>query len=229
MSQCLNSTRTSLVSLLLEGRPGAGKTALAASLALMRDIPYVKLISPDDLVGFGENQKCAKIQKVFDDAYKSKISCVVVDDIERLLEFVPIGPRFSNLVLQTLLVLLKKSPPPGHRLMVIATTSVLSVMAQMELVDVFSGTLHVPVIQSPDELKKILIELDKAFSTRDLEEIARNYTQPLPVKKLINLLEMTKQAHAISGGPLSALFMQNIVDAGVAQANKDLANELKFQ
>jgi hypothetical protein len=48
---------------------------------------------------------------VFDDAYKSQLSCVVVDDIERLLDYVPIGPRFSNLVLQALLVLLKKPPP----------------------------------------------------------------------------------------------------------------------
>ncbi len=119
ISQCLNSTRTSLVSLLLEGRPSAGKTALAASLALMREIPFVKMISPDDLVGYTENSKCSRIQKTFDDAYKSKVSCVVVDDIERLIEFVPIGPRFSNQVLQTLLVLLKKSPPPGHRLLVI--------------------------------------------------------------------------------------------------------------
>lgn len=49
--------------------------------------------------------------QVFDDAYKSQLSCVVVDDIERLLDYVPIGPRFSNLVLQALLVLLKKAPP----------------------------------------------------------------------------------------------------------------------
>lgn len=53
----------------------------------------------------------------FDDAYKSQLSCVVVDDIERLLDYVPIGPRFSNLVLQALLVLLKKPPPKvGQRL-----------------------------------------------------------------------------------------------------------------
>ena len=50
--------------------------------------------------------------QVFDDAYKSSLSCVILDDIERLLDYVPIGPRFSNLVLQALLVLLKKLPPP---------------------------------------------------------------------------------------------------------------------
>jgi vesicle-fusing ATPase len=48
---------------------------------------------------------------------------VVLDDIERLLEFVAIGPRFSNAVLQALLVLLKRAPPPGRKLFIIGTTS----------------------------------------------------------------------------------------------------------
>ena len=42
---------------------------------------------------------------------QSPLSMVVLDDIERLLEYVGIGPRFSNVILQTLLVLLKKQPP----------------------------------------------------------------------------------------------------------------------
>jgi hypothetical protein len=33
---------------------------------------------------------------------------IVLDDIERLVEYVAIGPRFSNTILQTILVLLKK-------------------------------------------------------------------------------------------------------------------------
>ncbi len=33
---------------------------------------------------------------------QSPLSMVVLDDIERLLEYVPIGPRFSNGILQVL-------------------------------------------------------------------------------------------------------------------------------
>lgn len=49
---------------------------------------------------------------------QSPLSIVVLDDIERLLEYVSIGPRFSNGVLQTILVLLKKQPPKGRKLLV---------------------------------------------------------------------------------------------------------------
>lgn len=36
------------------------------------------------MIGYSEGAKCQAIKKVFDDAYKSELSCVVVDDIERL-------------------------------------------------------------------------------------------------------------------------------------------------
>ncbi len=69
------------------------------------------MISPENMIGFTEGAKCQAVKKVFDDAYKSELSCIVIDDIERLLDYVAIGPRFSNLVLQSLLVLLRKLPP----------------------------------------------------------------------------------------------------------------------
>ena len=37
------------------------------------------------MIGFSEGAKCQAIKKVFDDAYKSELSCVMIDDIERLL------------------------------------------------------------------------------------------------------------------------------------------------
>jgi vesicle-fusing ATPase len=221
IAQTLNSARSPVTSLLLEGRAGCGKTALAISLALSGEFPYLKLISPDDLVGYGESAKCSKIQKVFDDAYKSKVSCVVVDDLERLIEYVPVGPRFSNTILQMLLVLLKKAPPPGYRMLVIATATSAKVMEELELFDCFTGSLNVPLITEGTELKAILAELDKGFSARDLDEVARNYTEPLPIKKLISLLEMTRQMHTTQPTqPLSSLFVSSLQEAGVAHAAK---------
>lgn len=60
------------------------------------------------------------IAQAFNDAYKSPLSVLVVDDIERLIEYVPASPaRFSNTVLQSLAVLLRKRPPKGRRLLVV--------------------------------------------------------------------------------------------------------------
>lgn len=85
VNQVQTSTRTPLVSVLLHGPPGSGKTALGASIAQASQFPFIKLVSPDNMVGFGENQKVTAIQKVFADSYKSPLSVIVVDNLERLL------------------------------------------------------------------------------------------------------------------------------------------------
>ncbi|XP_062161091.1 vesicle-fusing ATPase-like isoform X2 [Alnus glutinosa] len=104
------SERRTLLTCLLEGPSGSGKSALAATVAIDSDFPFIKIVSAEAMVGLHESTKCAQIVKVFEDAYKSAQSIIILDDMERLLEYVAIGPRFSNLVCQTLMILLKRRP-----------------------------------------------------------------------------------------------------------------------
>jgi vesicle-fusing ATPase len=113
--------KTSLLSVLLHGPPESGKTALAARISKDSDFPFIKLISAENMVGLSEAAKIQYLNKVFTDAYKSPLNIVVVDEIERLIEWNPIGPRFSNPVLQTLMVLLKKKPPKVYSNLILST------------------------------------------------------------------------------------------------------------
>jgi vesicle-fusing ATPase len=70
---------------VLPGPAGSGKTALAATIAMQSEFPLIKLVSPENMVGFDEYQKIAYLNKVFTDSYKSAMSVVVVDNIERIL------------------------------------------------------------------------------------------------------------------------------------------------
>jgi vesicle-fusing ATPase len=83
----------------LEGEDGSGKTSLAAWAAKDCEFPYVKIISPENYVGHTENMKINSIVKIFEDAYRSDLSCIILDNIERLIEYVDMGPRFSNSIL----------------------------------------------------------------------------------------------------------------------------------
>ena len=157
MNEIRNSKNTPLLSILLEGKNGSGKTALAAKLALESGFPFVKMISPENFVGYSEQGKISQIVKIFDDAYKSPLSLIVLDDIERLIEFIHIGPRFSNAILQTLLVLIKKKPPnPDRKIMIIGTTSMKSILQEMEVVDVFNVSLNVPSLKTKHEIAAVL-------------------------------------------------------------------------
>ena len=74
----------------MHGPPGSGKSALAASIAMASDFAFVKLISPEAMVGYNEPSKIQYISKVFNDSYKSPNSLIVVDNIERLLGISPL-------------------------------------------------------------------------------------------------------------------------------------------
>lgn len=99
--------------------------------------PFVKFISADMLLGVADSVKAGRISAIFQDAYKSPLSMIILDDLERLVEYVRLGPRFSNTVLQALLVLIKKIPPTeGRKLMIIATTSQRTAMDELGLMNV---------------------------------------------------------------------------------------------
>ncbi|XP_073008095.1 vesicle-fusing ATPase isoform X1 [Typha latifolia] len=190
-----------LLTCLLEGPAGSGKTAMAATIGIDSDFPYVKIISAETMIGLSESSKCARIVKVFEDAYKSQLSIIILDDIERLLEFVAIGPRFSNVISQTLLVLLKRLPPKGKNLMVIGTTSEVGFLESLGICDAFSVTHHVPKLQKEDA-KKVLQGLN-VFADYDIDSAAEALDD-MPIKKLYMLVEMAAQGSR--GGSAEAIY-----------------------
>jgi len=191
VEQTRTSTKTPLMTVLLEGRGGTGKTALAAHAAMTSEFPFVRLLSADAMIGFSESAKCQAIQKVFMDSYKSPLSIIVVDDVERLMEYTPVGPRFSNQVLQTLLVLLKKAPEePDRRLLVIATTAIATHLEDLQLVDAFSISLRCPQLEEPAEIEAALAGL-----VPNPGAVAATVTKPLGIKQLLMVLEMSRGEH----------------------------------
>jgi len=211
VAQVKHSDRTPLVSILFEGAVGSGKTALAATLAIESDFPFAKIISPEELVNYSEAGKCTKIAKVFQDAYKSPLSVIVLDDIERLLDYVPIGPRFSNAVLQTLLVLIKKVPADKRKLLVIGTTSNARILEEMEFMDAFNAVIRVPSVASGEEVKSVLKELN-VFTPTELEIVSNSIFGEIPMKKLLMITEMARQGEE---GARAERFIQCMEDYGV--------------
>lgn len=66
-------------SLLFHGPDGSGKTSLAAHIAKASDFPFIKIISPEALVGYrDEMAKRDHIHKIFTDAIKSPLSILIV-------------------------------------------------------------------------------------------------------------------------------------------------------
>lgn len=174
--QVKESEKSRLVSLLVHGPAGSGKTALSAAIALKSQFPFIRLISPDEIAGMSESAKIAYIDNTFRDAYKSPLNILVVDGIETLVDWVPIGPRFSNNILQVLKVYLKRKPPKDRRLLIISTTSAYSVLQQMDILSCFDNEIAVPNITSLDEFNNVMIEsgfLDDSGRVQVLNKLAQ--------------------------------------------------------
>jgi vesicle-fusing ATPase len=171
------------------------------------EFPFVKLICAEDMVGFSEMAKIQHMSKVFMDAHKSSTSVIVMDGIERIIEWVSIGPRFSNQLLQAMKALLNTRPPSGRRLLILATsTATPAVLKQLDIFNSFSSDIPVPNVNTYGELKRIM-EDSQAFSFEETEEA------------LIGIRDLT-QRERIGLGVKKVLF-----DIGTVQQYKDRAGE----
>lgn len=199
VDQVRQSSRTPVVSVLLHGPAGSGKTALAATVALESEFPFIKLISPETMVGMTESAKISEIHKVFNDSYKSPFSVIVIDNIERLVDWVPIGPRFSNAVLQALLVLIKKKPPKDRRLLILGTTTERRVLDQMDMADAFNSEIYVPTITSLEGIDIVLQQLglftdaERERTISLLQQAGMEQRLAIGIKKLLMVIEMARQ------------------------------------
>lgn len=201
VTEVKTSASETLISILLHGDPGVGKTAIAAKLAMTSGFPLVKMLSAESLVGMSEQQKMIAIDNVMRDIYKSPLNVLVVDKIESLINYVPIGPRFSNEILQMLIVYLKKYPPNDRRLLIIGTTSQYSALDHMKLVENFTSVIGLNKLKSLEEIM-IVFEDTGFMNNQDRQEVIRQLkdhnTVPLEisVKKLIQVIMNCKSANA---------------------------------
>ncbi|ELA41980.1 uncharacterized protein VICG_00997 [Vittaforma corneae ATCC 50505] len=100
------------------------------------------------MVGMSENEKVNCIKEKFMEAYKSEEAIVIFDDIEGLIEYVGIGPRFSNSILQAIKIFAKAEDK--NKLFVLGTTSMPDVLKECGIYDCFSHSFHISNITLED-------------------------------------------------------------------------------
>nr|BAJ97688.1 predicted protein [Hordeum vulgare subsp. vulgare] len=194
IDQVRNNPNTNLLTVLLQGPVGCGKTAIAAQLGLDSQFPLVRVITPENYIGYSEASRVNMINKVFEDAYKSPLSIVILDNIERLVEYTPLGPRFSNTILQAILVLLKRAPSDDtRRIVVLATTSDVRVMRDLQVQEQFNFVLNVPLVENAEELKHVFQQKKVPIAESELEDVATSMTYPIPIKQLLTLIDMSNR------------------------------------
>eukprot|EP01016_Furgasonia_blochmanni_P008210 TRINITY_DN13305_c0_g1_i12.p1 TRINITY_DN13305_c0_g1~~TRINITY_DN13305_c0_g1_i12.p1 ORF type:complete len:307 (-),score=85.55 TRINITY_DN13305_c0_g1_i12:85-1005(-) len=215
INQAKHGSASQLLSVLIEGEAGTGKSALAAKYAIESDFPYVKLITPDNFVGYSELGKINAMVKIFDDAYRSPLSVIILDDLERLFEYVDIGARFSNAILQTIMVLVKRLPKkPESRLLIIGTSGSTEILKNVGLYQAFNIVVNVPMLEQASEIAAVLGRFAKDQSSFEEAQRISTEVKNISLKKLLLVADMAVQG---TGALTYDRFMGCLRDLGDSQ------------
>lgn len=112
-----------LKSIIIYGDNGAGKTSVACSALKMKQFIHTNYLESKELLQFTELVRSRHLMAQIYKASESESSCLVLDDIDIMLEYSGLGGviRFSNIMYQTLKSILKSRY--SSRITLIVTTS----------------------------------------------------------------------------------------------------------
>ena len=174
----------SIKSVLLTGDIGSGKTALISSIAQNSGFSFVNLITPKKMIGVSDIHKIAIIHEIFDNAYKTDLAIILLDDLEIMLDYIVVGNSitFSNKVLQAFKVLLKERPPTNCKLLVMATANSIKPIKMLSLDGIFES-LQLPNVQIEDCVN---FEIPALTNNIFMKQIGNTEA---PIKKVMELID----------------------------------------
>jgi|694.fasta_scaffold92909_4 vesicle-fusing ATPase len=116
-----NVKKGKLYNFLITGPERSGKTKMACSIAKESGIECIKFINSEDLITV--NDKGISIYETFDKCFKTEESIVILDGLEYIIEYSPLGNIYNNKILQVIYAVLNKLIKPEKRLIIILTSS----------------------------------------------------------------------------------------------------------
>lgn len=201
-----NDPNQSLMSFCISGLPKCGQTAFAAQICRDANFSFVRAIQALEFIGTSEDKVAGSIHQIFEDAYKSPYSAIIIDNIDRLIEYTPIGPRFSNKVFNAILNLLTNLPPIGRKLAIFVTTSMRDEMRDIGLKDsFFYREVELSPLTTFEQLTAVVdaIAPEKFKPSNDDAKDAEKFLSenPIPIKEAIQDIDLV--VYEAKGEPIT--------------------------
>uniref|UniRef100_A0A915DYE3 Vesicle-fusing ATPase n=1 Tax=Ditylenchus dipsaci TaxID=166011 RepID=A0A915DYE3_9BILA len=207
IKQTLAKNGPGFVKILLIGAKQTGKTFLAAEIAKESKMNFVKLVTAASL---GRN-KISELEQAFDDAAASALSCLFIDNLERIADYSEARETFDNQIVLKLSELIERRPKEGKRLLVIATCSSQEFIKNARLKRVFSSVVQVPSIKEQQHITSVVKSLN-LFDTEEMQLFHKHLNQlptnlELSIQQLLEIVDSVRmedeeESLLVAGGEL---------------------------
>lgn len=172
---------------LLDGQKlvGIGKTTVSAHIGLALHsaghVSFIKRLGFDKLSVLSESQKCAEIIKVFEDARRCKTSMIIIDDVDSLIGYLPIGRPYSIAIVQTFLGAMKRLPSHPGKLVVLSTAHDTSILKDLDLQRCFDIQDTLSAVKSFDQVCEIV----SLMTGKEFYGVDDDFSLPCSIKYVI--------------------------------------------
>lgn len=183
------SSHVRRLSMLLDGSPESGKTALVHDILQQTCIQSVHQLTAFDLLGLSDAAKRERIQQLWVTAAQSPASAIILDDLERLIEYDSADGRHSQPMLHALLVLLSMKPPEGQTMVVVGTSSMAKSMNEhnIEIVTAFGVSFEMPLMETAQEVRDVL---QMRGMTETCANVFDSLREPIGIGRLLSMGEL---------------------------------------
>ena len=158
--------------LLVDGSPGCGKSAVVGAVLKSLDPPIAncRVLAAGTCfqAGMDERRKAHTVGALFADSAMTDEAVVVVENVETIVEWTGVGPRFSNTVLQALVGALSSPVRPGTTCIVVLTTREVWVVNDLGLDDLVDLAFTHPDVDTCQGAEEVLAALGCPDGVRHL-------------------------------------------------------------
>lgn len=157
--QSINTAKNGYINVILVyGEQYTGKTKLVAHAVKNSNVACIKFVTPKDLINFADRSK--HVNLIYDQCCKPHESVIVLDNMERIIEWSSSGARYDNKMVQTILTLVNTTIDPSKKITVIITANSMEVLELFDMHKYVDISYSMPEIVMDDAHSSVLLNMN---------------------------------------------------------------------
>ncbi len=157
-----NLKNGNVLSMVLTGSANTGKTKLLSMIANESDITCIKMITPTKLLSIGD--KANHIMMEFDNCLTAESSILILDNLERIIEWSSYTSAYNNRTLQMIMTLIRRQIDQNKKMIVLFTCYSEDFLRKLDLNDLIDHQFNVPESMTRNDAKILCEELNTSMS-----------------------------------------------------------------